>query len=235
MQAKIPSVISFDCYGTLVDWETGIASFLTQTFKNKGVLADISGVLRAREDIEFDLIQGTYKSYRDILSLSLKEAFYRFSIPYSDIDGQRLADSVPGWPIFTETRPALERLGTKSRLVIISNIDNDIIEKTRANIGVKFRLTVTAQDARAYKPSTKPFELALKKLGCKPTDSLHVSSGFRYDIPPAHKLRFRTAWINRKHEQRPRGQRADHEFADLTELAGFVDRLVSSGRVGSAS
>jgi len=228
MPIKVPSIISFDCYGTLIDWEAGITSFLAQTLKEKNVMADVSGVLRAREDIEFDLIQGAYRSYRDILSLSLKEAFYRFSIPYSDIDGEQLAQSVPKWPVFAETRPALERLGKKSRLVIISNIDNDIIEKTRINIGVNFRLTVTAQDARAYKPSTKPFELALRKLGCKSMDILHVSSGFRYDIPPAHELGFRTAWVNRKHEEKPKGHQTDYEFESLTQLAKFVASMESS-------
>jgi 2-haloalkanoic acid dehalogenase type II len=228
MQAKVPSVISFDCYGTLVDWEAGITSFLAQTFKEKSVAADVSGVLRAREDIEFELIQAAYKSYKDILSLSLKEAFYRFGIPYSGIDGEQLAQSVPKWPVFAETRPALERLGKKSRLVIISNIDNDIIEKTRTNIGVNFRLTVTAQDAQAYKPSTKPFELALRKLGCSPTEILHVSSGFRYDMPPAHRLGFRTAWVNRKHEEKPKGHQSDYEFESLTELAEFVARIEGS-------
>jgi 2-haloacid dehalogenase len=228
VKLKVPSIISFDCYGTLVDWEAGITNFLTQTFKDKRVSADLSAVLKEREDIEFELIQGAYRSYREILSLSLKEAFYRFGIPYTDSDGERLADSVPNWPVFTETRPALERLAKKSALVMISNIDNEMIDMTRANIGVKLLLTVTAQDAQAYKPSIKPFELALKKLDCKPMDALHVSSGFRYDIPPAHKLGFRTAWINRKHEEAPKGRQADHEFESLTELAGFLDDSVTS-------
>jgi len=219
MPVKIPKAISFDCYGTLVDWESGISTFLTHIFQEKRVIADVSEVLRAREEVEFELIQGTYKSYREILSLSLKEALYRFSVPYSDSDGERLAESVPSWPTFPETRPALERLGKKSKLAIISNIDNDIIEKTRVNLGVKFNLVVAAQDARAYKPSTGPFKLALRKLGYKPSEVLHVSSGFRYDIPPARKLGFRTAWVNRKHEKKPPRQRVDHEFDSLAQLA----------------
>lgn len=228
MPVKIPSAISFDCYGTLVDWEAGITNFLERALGEKGVTADMHEVLRAREDIEFELIQGAYRSYRDVLCLSLKDAFYRFSIPYSDRDGEQLAESVPKWPVFTETRPALERLAKKSKLVIISNIDNDIIKKTRVNIGANFRLTVTAQDARAYKPSTKPFELAVQKLGCKPIEILHVSSGFRYDVPPAQKLGFRTAWVNRKHERKPKGHQADYQFENLTELANFVDNLAGS-------
>lgn len=225
MQVKIPSVISFDCYGTLVDWEAGISTFLAQVLSEKGVTVDVNEVLRAREDIEFELIQGAYRRYRDILSLSLKEAFYRFSIQYSDRDGEQLAASMSKWPVFEETRPALERLAEKSGLAIISNIDNDIIEKTRSTLGVSFRLTVTAQDSRAYKPSIKPFELAMRKLHCKPGEILHVSSGFRYDIPPASKLGFKTAWINRKREKKPRDHQVDYEFESLTKLAEFIDTM----------
>jgi 2-haloacid dehalogenase len=219
MLANAPSVISFDCYGTLVDWEAGISSFLTQILEQKRVVADVAEVFKAREDVEFELIQGAYRRYREILSLSLKEAFYRFSIPYDNRDGEQLAESVANWPVFMGTRPALEKLAEKSRLAIISNIDNEIIERTRESIGVNFSLTVTAQDARAYKPSTKPFELALKRLGCKSKDVLHVSSGFRYDMPPAHALGFRTAWINRKGEKKPAAHQPDYEFQSLTQLA----------------
>jgi 2-haloacid dehalogenase len=225
LQVKIPSIISFDCYGTLVDWEAGISTFLVQVLSEKGVTVDVNEVLRAREDIEFELIQGAYRSYRDVLSLSLKEVFYRFSIQYSDRDGEQLAESISKWPVFKETRPVLERLAEKSGLVIISNIDNDIIEKTRSTLGVSFRLTVTAQDSRAYKPSIKPFDLAVRKLHCKPDEILHVSSGFRYDIPPAKEVGFKTAWINRKHERKPRDHQVDYEFESLTQLAEFVDTM----------
>lgn len=113
----------------------------------------------------------------------------------------------------------------KCRLAIISNIDNDIIEKTKSNIGIEFAFTVTAQEARAYKPKPKPFQIALKKLRAKSVDILHVSSGFRYDVPPARQLGFKTAWVNRKSEQAPRTGRADYEFSSLTELANFVETI----------
>jgi 2-haloacid dehalogenase len=219
----VPQYISFDCYGTLVDWEAGISAFLAQAFAEKGVVVDVAEVLRAREDIEFDFIQGGYRTYREILGLSLKEAFYRFGIQYSDRDGTRLAESMSRWPVFEETRPALETLSKRSGLIIISNIDNDIIEKTRNVIGLDFRLTVTAQDARAYKPRIKPFELVVRKLHCKPTEILHVSSGFRYDIPPARELGFKTTWINRKHESKPSGCQVDNEFESLARLAEYYD------------
>ena len=206
----------------MVDWEAGITSFLTEVLREKGTTASIPEVVRVREDIDFEMVQGPYMAYKEILRLSLKETFNRFQVAYNDQDGERLIQSVPTWPVFTETRPALERLARKCRLAIISNIDKDIIEKTKANIGVQFAITVTAQEAGAYKPTLKPFQIALKKLAAEPTSILHVSSGFRYDIPPAHRLGFRTAWVNRKSEQAPPSERADYEFKNLTELADYV-------------
>ena len=171
------------------------------------------------------MVQGPFRSYREVLHLSLRDTFVQLGIGYSESDGKRLAESVPDWPVFKETKPALESLAKRCRLAVISNIDRDIIEKTKTRIGVNFDLIVTAQEAQAYKPSTKPFELMIQKLGCKPQEVLHVSSGFRYDIPPANRLGFRTAWVNRKHETKPSGAQADHEFGSLTELAQFVDSL----------
>lgn len=219
--------IAFDCYGTLVDWEAGITSFLTEVLREKGASVSIPELVKVREDIDFEMVQGPYESYKKILHSSLKETFHRFQINYAERDGDRFVQSVPTWPVFKETRRALERLGRNRQLAIISNIDNDIIEKTKANIGIDFAVTVTAQQAASYKPTLKPFQMALKKLDAKPGGVLHVSSGFRYDIPPARKLGIRTAWVNRKSEQAPRSERADYEFKDLTELADFVESELS--------
>lgn len=219
------SSITFDCYGTLVDWEAGITNFLAEVLRDKGTVASLSEVVRVREDLDFEMVQGPYKPYKEILRSSLKETFHQFQIRYTDQDGDKLVQSVPTWPVFKETKPALERLARRCRLAIISNIDNDIIEKTKSNIGIEFAFTVTAQDARAYKPKPKPFQIALRKLRAKPINILHVSSGFRYDIPPARQLGFKTAWINRKSEQAPRTGRADYEFRSLAGLADFVEKV----------
>jgi 2-haloacid dehalogenase len=217
------SAITFDCYGTLVDWEAGISSFMADVLSEKGATASIPELVRVRENIDFRLVQGPYRPYKEILRESLKETFHEFQVAYKDQDGEKLVESVPTWPIFKETRIALEKLARKHPLGIISNIDKDIIEKTKANLGNQFALTVTAEEARAYKPAATPFQIALKKMGVNPAGVLHVSSGFRYDIPPARKLGFKTAWVNRKSEPIAPGERVDHEFRNLSELAGFVE------------
>jgi 2-haloacid dehalogenase len=217
------SAITFDCYGTLVDWEAGISGFMTDLLREKGATASITELVRIRENLDFRMVQGPYRPYKEILRESLKETFHQFQIAYKDQDGDRLVGSVPAWPVFKETRIALERLARKHSLGIISNIDNDIIEKTKANLGSQFAITVTAEEAGAYKPAATPFKITLKKLGTKPSSILHVSSGFRYDIPPARMLGFKTAWVNRKSEPIAPGERVDYEFRNLTELADFVE------------
>src|SRR5208337_4390464 len=168
-----------------------------------------------REDLEFDLIQSDYRSYREILALSLKEAFSQHRIPYSNTDGAKLAESVSRWPVFQDTKPTLEKLAKKYRMCIISNVDNDIIGKTRDRIGVRFDVIVTAEDAHAYKPSIRPFQIALERLRCQPAEILHIASRFSYDMPPAHQLGFKTAWVNRKQEKAPSSLRPDFQFASL--------------------
>jgi len=217
--------VSFDCYGTLIDWESGITSFLAQTFREKGIGASVRDVVKAREDIEFEMIQARYRRYAEILRQSLREAFEQFRIPYSNRDGDRLVESVGTWPPFADTKPALEKLSGRYRLAIISNVDNDIIRKTKLGLGIKFHLSVTAQFARAYKPGIRPFQIALQRLKCRPEQVLHVSSGFRYDIPPAHELGFKTAWVNRKHEPKPALVSPDFQFDSLMQLTESIDNL----------
>ena len=223
MKSKFPYV-TFDCYGTLIDWESGIKNTIKAILDDKGVRGNIEQLFRTREDLEFDLIQSEYRRYREILALSLKETFVQFQLPYSNRDGERLAESVPDWPVFPDTVKSLGRISRMSRVCIISNIDKDIIARTRDRMGVRFDLIITAQEARSYKPNIRPFHLALGKLKVRSSEVLHVSSGFRYDLPPAHQLGFKTAWINRKREKPPANFSADYEFSNLSELAEFLEK-----------
>ena len=218
------SCLTFDCYGTLVDWESGIKSTIRTILSDKGINGNIEQLYRTREDLEFDLIQSEYRNYREILALSLKETFVQFHVPYSNRDGERLAESVPDWPLFSDTLASMRRLRRMNKLCIISNIDKGMIARTKDRIGVRFDLTLTAQEARSYKPNIRPFQLALEKLKVRSNEVLHVSSGFRYDIPPAHQLGFSTAWVNRKQEKPPVGFSSDYEFSNLAELADFLEK-----------
>ncbi|HYH59045.1 MAG TPA: haloacid dehalogenase type II [Thermoleophilaceae bacterium] len=218
-----PKVATFDCYGTLVDWEGGIAGFLYSLLLREGV-ADPppGGELRERwEEIQFELIQGDYLPYKEVLAETTvgwcRERGIADAGPYA----AAIVGSMRAWQPFPDTRPALTRTREAGvRLVILSNTDRDIIDHTLRQIGVPFDDVVTAEDVGAYKPSTKGFEHLLERLGEDPADVLHVAFGFKYDIGPAQRLGMPTAWVNRHAEGLPdRGVAPDHEWKDLWGLA----------------
>jgi 2-haloacid dehalogenase len=128
------------------------------------------------------------------------------------------------WQPFPDTVPALRRAKAAGwRLAIISNTDSSIIAHTLRQLEVDFDELVVAEDARAYKPSAKPFELALDALREEPENILHVAFGFKYDIGPAQALGFRTAWVNRHQEPAPGSERPDYEWRDLWGLAELAE------------
>jgi 2-haloalkanoic acid dehalogenase type II len=226
----MPRLATFDCYGTLVDWEGGAAAFLYDLALRHGEPEPPPGrELRDRwESIQFELLRGEYRPYRDVLAHSLHTWMDERGYPWRETDGEALLRSMRSWQPFPDTRPALLRArATGMQLAIISNTDRDIIEHTIRHIGVPFDAVITAEDARAYKPSDAVFEHALARLGTPPQDILHVAFGFKYDIAPATRQGMRSAWVNRHAEPPPGEERVDHEWRDLWPLA----ELAESGRL----
>jgi 2-haloacid dehalogenase len=219
---------TFDCYGTLVDWEGGVGGFLYELARRHDDRDPGPGrELRERwEEIQFGEIQEPYRSYNDILRDSLalwcSERGYRLN----ERDGDALRRSMESWQPFPDTVPALRRARAAGlRLAIISNTDRSIIAHTLRQLGLEFDEVVVAEDARAYKPSSQPFELALEALRERPENILHVAFGFKYDIGPAQRLGFQTAWVNRHQEPAPGSERPDHEWRDLWGLAELAESL----------
>lgn len=177
--------------------------------------------LRERwEELQFERIQADYRSYREILSDSLAawagERGYRFN----EHDGEALARAMESWQPFPDTVPALQAARDAGlRLWILSNTDRAIMDHTLRHLEVEFAGVTVAEDCRTYKPSTVPFEHALREIGLPPSDILHVAFGFKYDIGPAQALGMPTAWVNRKREPAPGSERPDHEWDDLWPLA----------------
>lgn len=218
-------VATFDCYGTLVDWEGGAASFLYQlALRNGDTRREPGAALRERwEAIQFELIQGPYRPYKEILVESLRRWTAERGYPWHDADGAAFVRAIRSWQPFPDTRPALLQATAQGlRLVIISNIDDDIIEHTRRHLALPFDDVVTAQQCRAYKPARTVFEQALARIGAPPEQVLHVAFGFKYDIGPAQTVGCRTAWVNRFVEARPGPARPDYEWRDLWGLAELV-------------
>jgi 2-haloacid dehalogenase len=218
----MPSLATFDCYGTLVDWEGGAAAFLYDLALRQGDAAPPPGrELRERwEEIQFEIVRGEYRPYRVVLAESLRAWMEERGYRWRDEEGEALLRSMRSWQPFPDTRPALTRARENGlRLAILSNTDRDIIEHTLRQIGVPFDAVVTAEDARAYKPSDAIFDFALEQLGTAPDDILHVAFGFKYDIGPAARHGMGTAWVNRHAEPRPGDDPYDYEWRDLWPLA----------------
>jgi 2-haloacid dehalogenase len=217
-----PALATFDCYGTLVDWEGGAASFLYDLALRNGESAPPPGreLRRHWEELQFELLAGEYRPYSDVLAGSLRAWMGERGYPWRDEEGAALLRSMRSWQPFPDTRPALIRARERGlRLAIVSNTDRDIIEHTLRHIGVPFDAVITAEDARAYKPSDAVFEYALDRLGTPAEDILHVAFGFKYDIGPAGRRGMRTAWVNRHAEPPPGDAAYDHEWRDLWPLS----------------
>jgi 2-haloalkanoic acid dehalogenase type II len=224
---------TFDCYGTLVDWEGGAAGFLYQLALRHGDTDLVAGrVLRDRwEAIQFELVSGPYRPYKEILGESLRLFCEERGWPYDDADAEALVRSMRSWQPFPDTRPALTKTREAGiKLVIISNTDRDIIEHTLRHIDVPFDDVITAEDAGQYKPGDKPFELAIERIGLPPEQILHTAFGFKYDIGPGARHGMQTAWINRHVEPPPGDDPYDHDWRDLWGLAEFAERQVTGDR-----
>ena len=201
-------VITFDCYGTLIDWESGIRA----AFESVGVGGDEA--LRAYAGIEPKVEAGPYRPYREVLT----ETASRIA---TYVDGSFLADTLPSWKPFADTNPALQRLrGAGIRLGILSNVDDDLLAETRKHFTVDFDLIITAQQVRSYKPGHAHFNEARKRIGN--ARWLHAAQSNFHDIVPTNELGISNAWINRHGESPLPNGTPRHHFANLTQLADAV-------------
>ena len=220
-----PLVAAFDCYGTLVDWEGGLGNFLYAfALRNGEEPAENGDAMRRRwEAIQFELIQGPYRSYKEILATSLAGWAEERGLPYRDDDGDDLVRAMRSWQPFPDTRPALRSARAAGlRFAILSNTDRDIIVHSLKHLEVPFDVVVTAEDCASYKPSPVNFERLLGALETPADRVIHVAFGFTYDIDPANNAGMQTAWINRHSEPAPVGAEPGCIWRDLWGLPLLV-------------
>jgi 2-haloalkanoic acid dehalogenase type II len=226
---------TFDCYGTLIDWEGGLGCFLYDyALRAREENPPPGRVLRERwEAIQFELVGGEYRPYRHVLADSLRLLAAERGWPWHEDEGKALARSMRSWQPFPDTAPALQRAHDAGlKLVIVSNTDRDIIEHSLRHIEAPIDDVVTAEDVRSYKPATAHFERALEVIGAPPEQILHVAFGFKYDIGPAQQLGFPSVWVNRHREPRPGGAVPDLEWRDLWGLAELSEEAARSSHRG---
>jgi len=214
---------TFDCYGTLVDWEAGLGTFLYDVARRAGERDPPPGRdLRERwEQIQFELIQGEYRSYRDILVDSLRTWVGERGYRWNEQEGEALERAMQSWQPFPDTVPALGRAKAAGlRLAIVSNTDRHIMAHTLRQLApLHFDEVVVAEDVRAYKPESAHFVRVLEVLGLAPEEVLHIAFGFQYDIGPAQRKGMATAWVNRDRRPIPGSERPDHQWDSLWGLA----------------
>jgi 2-haloacid dehalogenase/putative hydrolase of the HAD superfamily len=213
-------VITFDCYGTLIDWETGIAEAFRTAAAADGVTLKPEAILQAFFD-EPPAAQRPYATYREILTASAKRVGERLGWPVRRDRAGFLPDSVARWPPFPDTNGALGRLSRAGyELGILSNIDDDLLAGTRRQLTVPFGLLITAQQVRSYKPAPPHFTAARERIGGRRW--LHAARSYFHDVTPAVAHGIPVAWINRRSERPAGSARANWEFPTLTELADHL-------------
>jgi 2-haloalkanoic acid dehalogenase type II len=214
-------VLTFDCYGTLIDWERGIGEAVESAARADGVVLDRAAVLRAYHELEPVTQAERYRSYREVLALAARALAERLGWKLAPGREAFLAESLPSWPPFADTNAALRRLKDAGhRLAILSNVDDDLLAATRRHLNVEFEFVVTAQQVSSYKPAPAHFTTARARIGGVPW--LHVAQSYFHDVQPARALGVPCAWINRKGERPLDDRGPDHEFRTLAAAAGFL-------------
>ena len=214
-------VLTFDCYGTLIDWERGLGDAFETAARADGIALDRAAVLAAYHEAEPVIQAQRYRSYREVLALTARQLAERFAWPLPPGRERFLPDSLPSWPPFADTNGALRRLADAGhRLAILSNVDDDLLAATRRHLAVDFEFVVTAQQVGAYKPAPAHWESARKRIG--DARWLHVAQSYFHDIVPARRLGIASAWINRTRQSPAGAERPDVEFGTLAEAADWL-------------
>jgi len=214
------AAVTFDCYGTLIDWEAGVRDYVAPILARSSQ-RDVTPEkwVERWERIQFQMLK-PYRPYREILQRSYDATMQYFGMEAFVDAGAGLARSIAEWQPFADTRRALRRLAKRYRLAIVSNIDTELLADSVGQLQAPFSCLVTAEDARAYKPDPKPLELAIARLAVEPGAILHAAFGWKYDLAPARALGMRTCFVNRGgvHVDEPR----DVEVPSLDALAELL-------------
>jgi 2-haloacid dehalogenase len=215
--------LSFDCYGTLVDWVAGITMAFAEAAARDGIELAPADVIASYNELEPEVQADTYRPYRDVLGETALWVATGLGWPLAPERAGFLAESLPGWPVFADTHPALERLKSRYKLVILSNIDDDLLLATIGRIGVEFDWTVTAEQLRSYKPGHAHFLEALERLDGDRGRLLHVAQSKFHDIRPCGELGIDSVWVNRQDEVLDEELEPLHVVKDLAELVEWLE------------
>ncbi len=221
--------LSFDCYGTLIDWESGILGYLRPLLQSKGCATNDDQLLNLYSEFEPKEQAQAYRPYREVLSNVARDFAKEFRIQVTEHEANGLAESIRDWEPFPDTVSALKHLKSRYKLAVLSNIDDDLFALTAPKLGVQLDNVVTAQQVQSYKPSLRNFETLLDRLGIERSRLLHVAESLFHDVVPARELGIATVWVNRRQGRPAAATRfvaaqPDLEVPDVAALADLAVR-----------
>jgi 2-haloacid dehalogenase len=190
--------LTFDCYGTLIDWEAGLTAAFRTVLDAHGIEADGEDVLTRYARHEAAAEAGPYRRYRDVLATGLRGVAGELGIEPTPAELEAFGGSVADWPAFPDSAAALARLQQRYRLGVITNCDDDLFAASNLRLGVDFDWVVTAQQVGAYKPNEAGFLAAFERMGLPRERILHVAQSLFHDHVPAKRLGLSTVWIDRR-------------------------------------
>lgn len=212
--------LTFDCYGTLIDWEAGILTGLRAALGDAAAERQDDELLERYAAAEATIEAGPYRPYREVLGLSLRQVGVELGRRTTVDEEAAFGGSVGDWPAFPDSAAALQRLQRRFRLGVLTNCDDDLFAASNRRLGVTFDWIVTAQQARGYKPRTENFELLLERVPVPAARILHVAQSLFHDHVPAKQLGLSSVWIDRRHDRPGSGATPP---AEATPDARFVD------------
>ena len=228
MERERIEAITFDCYGTLIDWESGLLRALRPLLARHNLTLKDDAMLELYASLESQAEKGPWVPYREVLGRVVDGLGKWVGFAPQPHERLWIAESLPGWTPFPDTVQALADLKSRFRLGIISNVDDDLFAATSRHLGVDFDWVITAQQARAYKPARAIFETALERIGLPRASILHAAQSLYHDISPAQSLGLRTVRIDRRGGRPGHGAtppsvaQADAVVPDLAALAAML-------------
>jgi 2-haloacid dehalogenase len=214
--------ITFDVYGTLIDWEEGVYDAFRREAERDGFTIERDELIALFHKTEQDIQGGSYELYAEVLRRTAVQISKELGWPLEPSRSGFLPDSVQRWRPFKETNPTLEKLAKKRELGLLSNIDDKLLGQTRRHLPIDFDLVVTAQQVRSYKPDPAHFKECERRVGGK-RGWVHVAASYYHDVEPCLKLKVPVVWVNRHGEELEPGQKKPTaEVANLREAAKLL-------------
>ncbi len=217
LDASAVRALTFDCYGTLIDWDAGVRAALAATPGLKG--CDLERLVREREQAELPLLGGPFRPYGEILAESLRTAAAAQGRALTHAEVMTVVGSMARWPAFPDSGQVLRRLAARFPLSIVSNVETKTLRASQKLLGAPFVALVSAEEIESYKPAPKHWEVVLRRLRLTREGVLHVAASLHHDIRPARALGLRCVWINRRKEPVPEDLGDVPVYPDLAALS----------------